>query len=208
MTTYFGIGIDSPPGNGWVRLPVEKPKRRGLAGVFQGRDGELSAWADASARDLAGADGATPAPDAVSRYTELLTDLTVSARQRDVLRSYAWIPSGALVATIDISTIRWPLKGPALTLDALEQMQARRDDNTVELEISRTEIPAGPAIRSRIVQGNKDDASEAVVSITYAIRPPVIRNAVLYVMSWVLADDFPALTETADSLVKTLIVAT
>jgi hypothetical protein len=207
----FGIDIDSPPGAGWVRLPVEKPKRRGLAGVLRGRDGELSAWADATARELTGADGTRPDPEVRARYTELLTGLTVSARERDVLRSYVWAPrsmNGALVATIEISTIRWPMEGPELTLDALEKMHAERDDSTVELEITRMEVPAGPAIRRRLVQGNKDDASEAVVSIMYAIRPPAIRNAVVYVMSWVRMDDFPALTETADSLVRTLIVAT
>jgi hypothetical protein len=213
MTTHFGIGIDSPPGDGWVRLPVEKPKRRGLTGAFRGRDSELSGWADATARELI---GASPDPDVLAKYTETLTDLTVSARKRDVLRSYAWVPksmNGALIATIDISTIRWSSESPEPTLDALEKMHAKRDDGTIELEITRTEVPAGPAVRRRLVQGNlvpgsKDDASEAVVSITYAIRPPAIRSAVIYVMSWVLMDDFPTLTEIADSLVKTLIVAT
>lgn len=227
MTSYFGIGIDSPPGDGWVRLPVDKPKRRGLSGVFRGRDSELSAWADATALELTGTDGTDstdstgPDRDVLSRYTELLTGLTVSARERDVLRSYAWVPrsmNGALVATIDISTIRWPMDGPELTLDALEEMYDQRDEGTIELELTRTELPAGPAIRRRLVQGtlgsgnpgpgNKADASEAAVAIAYAIRPPAIRNAVTYVMSWVLMDDFPALTEIADSLVKTLIVAT
>jgi hypothetical protein len=208
---HFGIGIDSPPGHGWVRLPVEKPKRRGLGGVFRGRDSELSGWADATARALTGTDGTGADPDVLARYTGLLTDLTVSARERDVLRSYAWVPrsmNGAPVATIEISTIRWPMEGPEFTLDALEQTHAVRDDSTIELEITRTEVPAGPAIRRRLVQGNENDATEAVVSITYAIRPPAIRSAVVYVMSWVLIDDFPALTETADSLVRTLIVAT
>jgi hypothetical protein len=217
MTTHFGIGIDSPPGDGWVRLPVEKPKRRGLAGVFRGRDSELADWAGATARELTGTDGNGPDPDVLARYTELLADLTVSARKRDVLRSYVWVPrsmNGALVSRLEISTIRWPVEGPELTLDALETMHAKRGDSTIELEITRTEVPAGPAIRRRLVQGglapgsSKDDASEAAVSITYAIRPPAIRSAVVYVMSWVLIDDFPTLTEIADSLVKTLIVAT
>lgn len=219
MTRYFGIGIDSPPGDGWVRLPVEKPKRCGLAGVFRGRDSELADWADATARELTSTDGSSATdlgPDVLARYTELLTDLTVSARKRDAVRSYAWVPrsmKGALIAKIDISAIRWSSEGPEFTLDALEEIIAKRDENTIELEITRTQVPAGPAIRSRVVQGihtpgDTVDASEAVVSITYAIRPPAIRNAVVYVMSWVLADDFPALTETADSLVKTLIVAT
>jgi hypothetical protein len=213
LTRYFGIGIDSPPGEGWVRLPVEKPKRRGLASVFRGRDGELTAWADATARELTSTD---PDRDVLARHTELLTDLTVRARERDVLRSYAWVPKnmkGALIATIDVSTIRWSSQGPELTLDALEEMHSERDDSTIQLEITRTQVPAGPAIRRHLVQGIRPhgdmvDPSEAAVSITYAIRPPVIRNAVVYVMSWVLADDFPALTETADSLVQTLIVAT
>jgi hypothetical protein len=219
LTRYFGIGIDPPPGDGWVRLPVEKPKRRGLADVFRGRDSELTDWADATAREITGADGSSATdlgPDVLARYTELLTDLTVSARERDAVRSYAWVPTsmkGALIATIEISTIRWPPEGPELTLDALQEIHAKRDENTIELEITRTQVPAGPAIRRRLVQGihtpgDRVDASETVVSITYAIRPPAIRNAVVYVMSWVLADDFPALTETADSLVKTLIVAT
>jgi hypothetical protein len=219
LTKRFGIGIDSPPGDGWVRLPVEKPKRRGLGNVFRGRDSDLTGWADATARELtstAGNSDADPGPDALARYTELLTDLTVSARERDILRSYAWVPrsmQGALIAKIDISTIRWSSQGPELTLDALEEMHATRDENTVELEVTRTQVPAGPAIRSRLVQGihpsgDTIDPWEATVSITYAIRPPAIRNAVVYVMSWVLADDFPALTETAGSLVKTLIVAT
>jgi hypothetical protein len=139
LTRYFGIGIDSPPGEGWVRLAVEKPKRRGLAGVFRGRDSEFTAWADATAHELVGADdssGTHSGPDVLARYTDLLTDLTVSARERDVLRSYAWVPrsmKGALVARIDISTIRWPTQGPELTLDALEEMHAKRDESAIEL---------------------------------------------------------------------------
>jgi hypothetical protein len=139
LTRYFGIDIDSPLGEGWVQLPVEKPKRRGLAGVFRGRDNELTGWADATAHELVGAEsgsGTDADPEVLARYTELLTDLTVSARERDVLRSYAWVPrsmKGALVATIDISTIRWPTQGPELTLDALEEMHAKRDESTIEL---------------------------------------------------------------------------
>jgi hypothetical protein len=207
VTKYFGFSIETPPGKGWVRLLAEEPKRRGIAGVVLGRDKELVNWAVEAAHELLGPE---PDPDLLAKHAELLTDLTLGCRERGVIRAYAWIPDGmaAAAAKVDISMVRTSRERPVLTLDMLENSYAGRDDKTRTLEVSRTEVPAGPAIRLRREWGEGDDPSDIAVSVTYVIRPPAIRNALVYMMYWVLVDDFPALTEIADSLVRTLRVTT
>jgi len=215
MTTYFGIGLGRPPGQGWVRLP-EEPESTGKSPIAALRakskdknknNEDLTEWAATTAGDLLG-----PGPDPArkAQYAETLADLAAGARKRDVRLGYAWIPNdvGAVVAKIDISVIHTTREHPELTLDLLERRFAGRDAATLELEVSRTELPVGPAVRLRREWGSADSPADAVVSVTYLVRPPAIRNAISYSMYWVLVDDDPLLTEIADSTAETLSITT
>jgi hypothetical protein len=52
----------------------------------------------------------------------------------------------------------------------------------------------------------RDD--HTVVSVTYVCRPSEIKDAIVYMMYWVLVDDEPLFTEIADSLAPTLGITT
>jgi hypothetical protein len=207
VTTYFSIRIAKPAGDGWVRLPAERPKRSGLAAALRGKDKDLAEWAPAAAGELLGPQAD---PKLLDTYTGLLTDLATGARERDVKLAYAWIPgsAGVAVARIDVSMIRTSRQYPVLTLDTLEEQFGARDASTTELEVSRVELPVGPAVRLRRAWRGGDSPSDTAVSVTYACRPPEIKNAIVYTMYWSLADDDPQLTEIADNLAATLRIAT
>lgn len=207
----YRINLATPPGKGWVRLPVDQPKSTGLFSAVRGRNTghDLTGWAATAARDLLG----PPAdPEALSAQTENLARLASDARERGAKLACAWIqaePAGT-VAQLNVSTIHRARQQPAPQLDALEELFARRDAKTTELEVSRVELPAGPAVRLRrewYEEGGSTPA-DAVVSVTYVCRPPQIKDAIVYMMYWVLADDDPLFTEIADSLAETLRIIT
>lgn len=207
MTTYFSIKIAKPAGDGWVRLPAERPKRSGIVAAMRGKDKDLSEWAPAAARELLGPQADTKLLDT---YADALTDLAAGARERNVKLAYAWMPgtAGVALARIDVSMIRTSREYPALTLDTLEEQFAKQDASTTELEVNRVELPAGPSVRLRRQWRGGDSLSDTAVSVTYVCRPPEIKNAIVYTMYWSLADDGPQLTEIADSLAATLRIAT
>jgi len=149
-------------------------------------------------------------PGLLATCTDTLTTLAAGCRERDVKLAYAWIPGsdGVAVARIDVSVIRTSREYRVLDLDMLEEQFAKRDAATAKLEVSRVELPVGPAVRlSRQWRGG-DSPSEIAVSVTYVCRPPEIKNAIVYTMYWLLADDAPGRTEIADSLAATLRIAT
>jgi hypothetical protein len=207
LTTYFSIRIAKPAGDGWVRLPAERPKRSGIAAAIRGKDKDLSEWAAATARELLGHEAD---PKLLDRYVSALTGLAAGARERDVKLAYAWMPgtAGLAVARIDVSMIRTSRQYPELTMDTLAEQFAQRDASTTELEVSGVELPVGPAIRLRREWRGGDSPADTAVSVTYVCRPPEIKNAVVYTMYWSLADDDPQLAEIADSLAATLRIAT
>ena len=206
MTTYFSLTMAKPTGDGWVRLPVEK-STTGILAKVRGKDRELTKWAAAAARELLGPQAE---PKLLGTCTDTLIELTGDSREREVTLAYAWLPgpAGVDVARIDVSMIHTSREHRVLTLDMLEERFAMRDAATAKLEVSRVELPVGPAVRlSRQWRGG-DSPSEIAVSVTYVCRPPEIKNAVVYTMYWVLADDSPQLTEIADSLAATLRITT
>jgi hypothetical protein len=206
VSTYFAITMGKPAGDGWVRLPAEKPERASILASMLGKK-ELTKWAATTARELLG-----PQADAgpLATCTDTLTTLTAGCRERDVKLAYAWIPgsAGVAVARIDVSVIRTSRQHRVLELDMLEEQFAKRDAATTKLEVSRVELPAGPAVRLDREWRDGDSPSETAVSVTYVCRPPEIKNAIVYTMYWVLADDAPGRTEIADSLAATLRIAT
>jgi hypothetical protein len=67
-------------------------------------------------------------------------------------------------------------KRPVLTLGMLEKAYAWSDVRTVKLDVGRTMLPAGPAIRILRHWANGDTPSDVAVSVTYVIRPPEINK--------------------------------
>jgi hypothetical protein len=213
MTYRMDIAV--PPGDGWVWLPTtDKPRRSGLLSALRGKDNgrngdsDSPGWATATASGLLGAEADL---DFLKKCADTLADLAASARGRGVKVACVWI-RGSLwpAAQIGVSTVRVSRGQPALTLDTLGERFARRDDDaTALLEFSLVELPAGPAVRLRREwHDGGDGPSDTVVSVTYVCRPPEIKDAIVYTMYWVLADDDPLFTEIADSLAVTLRITT
>jgi hypothetical protein len=203
VTTYFAITIAEPPGDGWVRLPTAKPKRQGLRITLRGKDKALLGWAASTSRELLGPE----AGDERARdYAAGLAGLAAAARERGAYLSYVQMSDSAEVPalSVEVSVFRTSRAYPELTLDTLEELFEKRGPETVSLQVSRTELAAGPAVRlHRHWQGGNDQA-DTVVSVTYLCRPPEIKNAVVYTMYWLIANDYPVITQYADTLAATL----
>jgi hypothetical protein len=209
----YRMNIAVPPGDGWVWLPAEQPGRSGLLSALRGKDNGKNAasdleWATVTASGLLGPQAGS---ELLKECAGTLAGLAAGARERGVKVACAWIRDSLWpAAQINVSTIHVSRGQPALTLDTLEERFARRDDDgTAVLEVSRVELPAGPAVRLRREwHGGGGTPSDTVVSVTYACRPPRIKDAVVYMMYWVLVDDDPLFTEIADSLAATLRITT
>jgi hypothetical protein len=202
VTTHFAITVAQPPGDGWIRLPTAKPKRTGLPAALRGKDKELARWAAITALELLGPE---TDDEHVRDYAQKLAGLAVTARERGTYLKYVQMPdpAGVPAANIEVSVFRTSRAYPELTLDTLEELYGKQDDQTVSLQTSRAQLPAGPAVRLRREwQGN--DQADTVVSVTYVCRPPEIQNAVVYTMYWLTAHDDQGRTEYADTLAATL----
>lgn len=202
--TGLALSITPPPGPGWVQLPVEQPRRGGLGKIFgagSGKDKALTDWATARAREALGPDAA---PAAIAAHTETLTRLTLGCRERGEKLAFAWFPEPGAAPAAQISVSRFGHSGEQPTLDLLEEKFAWRDGQTGPLEVDRTDLPGGPAVRVRREQATGDDPSDVVVSVTYAFVPPRTTNAIIFTMYWALSDDDSVFTEIADTTAKTL----
>jgi hypothetical protein len=204
VTTHFAIKIAKPPGDRWVQLPMDKPKRPGLfTSTRGGKDKDLAQWAAITALELLGPETAN---EPVRAYAEQLAGLAAAARERDIYLAYVrmlastWVPA----ANVEVSVFRTSRASPVLTLDTLEELYSKRDAATARLDVSRVQLPAGPAVRLHREWQGGDDPSDTVVSVTYVCRPPEIKNAVVYTMSWLIDNDASELTPYADNLATTL----
>jgi len=217
VTTHFSIEIGRPAGDGWVQLPVESPKSSGLFSALRGQDRDLGRWSASLAGQRLGPGADRQRLDA---YARMLTGLAAGGRKRGLQLGYAWLPDGAdsPAANVDVSVVRTSRERPVLTLESLEEQFASRDAGTERLDVSRAELPAGPAVRLLRQWRGSGSPAARVVSVTYVTRPPEIRNAVVYSMFWAPADaDADAgdgngadaeLTEYADRLAATLRILT
>lgn len=191
------LSITAPRGPGWVRLPVEPPKRR-LFGSRRGMEKPVTDWAAAQAREALGEDPAARA------YAEMLARLARSGRERGEKLAFAWFPKPGGLPAAQLSVSTFGASGEQPTLDALEEEFGWRDEHTRTLESERADLPAGPAVRVRREQSAGDDSPDVAVSITYAILPPEMKDALVFTMFWLLADDDPDLVFIADSAAMSL----
>jgi len=188
------LSITTPQEPGWLKLPA-RPAKRKLFGSKRGLEKPLTDWADAHARDALGPDAAA---EVVSAYAGLLASLARSSQERGDRLAFAWFsePGGLPAAQMSVSTFGSSQEPPAL--DSLEEKFAWKDGQTGPLEVERTELPSGPAVRVRREQAG-DDGDDATVSVTYAVLPPSMKEALVFTMLWDRSDDAPSLTETADA---------
>lgn len=191
------ISITSPRAPGWIRLPVEAPRRK-LFGSRRGMEKPVTDWAAGQAREALGEDPAAAA------YAELLARLARGGRERGEKLAFAWFPKPGGLPAAQLSVSTFGASREPLTLDVLEEEFGWRDDQTRTLESDRTDLPAGPAVRVRREQSAGDDSPDVAVSITYAILPPEMENALVFTMFWLLADDDPDLVFIADSAAMSL----
>lgn len=208
--TDLALSITPPPGRGWIRLPVEPPKRK-FFGSARGIEKPLTDWAAAQAREAFGPDADR---ETVVAYATLLTRLSISARERGEKMAFVWFPEPGGLPVAQISVSAFGPSDETATLDSLEEKLSWRDSQTGQLEVERMELAAGQAVRVRRVQATGDstaddsaDPSEVAVSIAYGFLPPQLDSALVFRMFWTLDDDEPVLTEIADSTAKTLRVA-
>jgi hypothetical protein len=208
VTTHFAVKIAQPQGDGWVQLPMDKPKRAGLFTAARGgKDKNLAQWAAVTALELLGPETDN---EPVRAYAEQLAGLAVAARERDIYLAYVRMLGSTEVpaANVEVSVFRTSPAYPVLTLDTLEGLYAKRDPETTSLEVGRVELPAGPAVRLYRAWQGGDDPSDTVVSVTYVCRPPEIKNAVVFTMSWLIENDEPEPAHYADNLAMTLRITT
>lgn len=196
------LSITTPQEPGWLQLPA-RPAKRKLFGSKRGLEKPLTDWADAQARDALGPDAA---PEVVSAYAELLASLGRSSQERGDRMAFVWFrePGGLPAAQMSVSTFGSSHEPP--TMDFLEEKFAWKDGQTGPLEVERTELPSGPAVRVRREQASDDsaDRGDVAVSVTYAILPPSMEEALVFTMFWDHSDNDPSLTETADGTAYSL----
>ncbi|GAA2012880.1 hypothetical protein GCM10009839_04290 [Catenulispora yoronensis] len=177
-----------------IRLPI-------------GEDGDLSTWAEMTARAHQGYD----APEAdVVRFAEAILAAAADSSKREVAMAYL-LPdevSPVEMARIEVVDVNPDQTVPAVTLDWLEQVYSVPGAELVApVDVWRGELPAGPAIRVvRQVLTDVDEFGDGLLvhSVVYAVRPPGTDFAVVLSVTWsavLLAEE---LLEMADALAQTV----
>jgi hypothetical protein len=194
----FNIEFSYP--KGWVQMPTDSKK------ILE-RDRDLEKWAAETARAILGPDAS---PDMLEQRAGELTQLTKGSRARKAWYGLAFYPVGApaFISLLDIKRVTPDRQYPELTLDLLQGMYAKYSADTVgDLEVSRTELPSGPAVRVRGKQiEGRDPAGQGALieEVTHAIRPPGTGDAVVMQMSWTELRLGDKLAEMADAIAKTV----
>ncbi len=201
MSRRSDINVDLAYPPGWVQLPVGMSKKLE-------RDKELDEWAVGTAQEmLPGAPG-----DELSERARQLTHLTVSCRARKDRTGLAFYPPSAdsLVATLDIKSYGPDRQNPVITLDLLEEIYTRKSADTVgDIQVSKIELPSGPAVRirgKRIEERDPSGHGVLMEGVTHAIRPPGFDSAVITVMTWTALHLGDQLAEMADAIAGTVTV--
>ncbi|WP_329301101.1 hypothetical protein OG410_24120 [Streptomyces sp. NBC_00659] len=189
-------GITCP--RDWIPLPVTP--REELKG----------SWAEQAAEDIVErsvAAGYDIDPEAVQ------ADLCARAedsRSRAPFYAFAFYPDGfdAALGILEVDLIHPDDSVPLITLDWLTETFSTDDFGPPQ--VTRTDVPAGPAVRIRqdfAAGGAPSDGPGLLLeTLTYGIVPTGTESAVVLLMSWTMPGIADAMEEAAGSIVQTLTV--
>ena len=179
-----------------IRLPI-------------GERGDLSAWAEMTARSVVGydADEAT-----VAEFAEMILETAADSETRQPILAFTMPVEDEPVelARIEVTDLNPDERLPEITLDWLEQQLLIPPAEPVDPpHVVRGDLPCGPAVRvvHRLIT-DVDEFGDGVLAqrAVYAVRPHGTDFAVLVTVTWraVLLNDL--LFEMVDELARTLVV--
>ncbi len=111
------------------------------------------------------------------------------------------------IATIDVFAER--SQTPPSTLDHYRELYGTPGKNALSpVEMTDVDLPAGPAVRFHGGYWHKSRlpvvTDQPHLHVTYAVRPPVIEDAVLLLVAWTDFKFSEALVNMADAIAQTL----
>jgi hypothetical protein len=201
MTGYLHIRMAYPPG--WLQLPVADSAKIE-------HDRKLEAWAEEKAREMLGPE--SPRDDVVDRMNQL-AELTVTCRARKDRYGFAFYPDRGegLAAILDVQELTPSREHGAITFDLLEKTYAKHTREIVgDIASTRVDLPSGPALRVRRKQIEEPDAQgqgPLTESVTYAIHPTGLTNAVVMIMTWMSLQAGDEFAEMGDAIAQTIRVS-
>lgn len=195
MSDIRECGIAVPPD--WVPLPIEPSD-------------DVRSWSKSTATELR--DRSKAAGYELDKAT-LRKDLRARAedsRGREPFYAFALYPDGfdTALAILEVDLIHPDDTVPELTLDWLAETFSAHDFGPPQ--ISRTELPIGPAVRIRqnFAADNPPRRGPGILmeTLTYGTLPTGAESAVMLLMSWTVPGLTEEMEEAADSIAKTFTV--
>jgi hypothetical protein len=132
------------------------------------------------------------------------------SRSRNPLYGFAFYPDGfdSALALLEVEVVHPDETVPQISLDWLAETFSADDFGPPE--ISRAELPIGPAVRLRqnfAAEGSPRRGPGVLLrTVTYGIRPTGTDSAVMLLVSWTSPGIDEELEEAADSIAATLTV--
>ncbi|MET8132026.1 hypothetical protein ABZV24_08685 [Streptomyces sp. NPDC005251] len=168
----------------------------------------MGRWAEQAAKNVVGRSGVAGYdidPEAVRADLRARAE---DSRRRDPFYAFAFYPDGfdAALGILEVDLIHPDDSVPRITLDWLAETFSTDDFGPPQL--TRTEVPAGPAVRIRqnFAADGAPPGGPAILleTLMYGIVPTGTESAVVLLMSWTMPGIADAMEEAADSMVKTL----
>ena len=185
------LELELEPDPGWFEVP-EDPE-------------ELADWAAGLVRELAGPE----APD--DRVRAAADDVHRHARgmvEDGVELPWVFLPDplAGVLATCSIELV-FGTAGDLPDADEIAAaLAAQRPEHLAAPDVGRVLLPAGPAVRQRVLRADGRDG-EVVESVSHVVTVPGMDDALLRVTAeWRAAALGDALTEQADRLAAALVV--
>jgi hypothetical protein len=152
-----------------------------------GVEGDISAWAENTARSRCGYDADE---ELVGAYTRMILDAVEDSGSRQPVLAYL-LPvedEAAELVRIELRDLNPDEDWPEITLDQLEAYFAYPDGDSVEpAKAVRGELPAGPAVRvwqRYVVDADEFGDGLLMQTAAYAVRPHGTDFAVVLFASW------------------------
>lgn len=181
----------------WVPLPLEPSD-------------EVRGWAKGTAVELCERGRAAGHELDRRRLRRDLRARAEDSRSRDPLYAFALYPDGfdSALALLEVELLRPDETVPRITLDWLTETFSADDFGGPK--VTRTELPAGPAVRIRqnlAMSGFSDvDAGVLLETLTYGVLPTGSKAAVTLLGSWSVPGLTEEMEEAVDSIAVTLTV--